>query len=165
MYDYDPSTELYHHGVKGQKWGIRRYQNADGSLTDEGRRRYGFGKGAHRIISKNTTDRMKGGAALGAKIGAGLGAGVTAATLGTAAAAGFAVTPAAAVVAGATYISTYAARGALNGLKLGTIVGAIETHAGRNYIKKYDEGLDDFEMRDLNRKKPVNRGHNVSIVS
>jgi hypothetical protein len=34
------SNELYHHGVKGQKWGVRRYQNADGSLTAEGKRRY-----------------------------------------------------------------------------------------------------------------------------
>lgn len=32
--------ELYHHGVKGQKWGIRRYQNPDGTLTEEGKRRY-----------------------------------------------------------------------------------------------------------------------------
>lgn len=31
------SNELYHYGVKGQKWGIRRYQNEDGTLTDEGR--------------------------------------------------------------------------------------------------------------------------------
>ena len=34
------SNELYHYGVKGQKWGIRRYQNPDGSLTDEGKKRY-----------------------------------------------------------------------------------------------------------------------------
>ena len=33
--------DLYHHGVKGQKWGIRRYQNDDGTLTLEGRKRYG----------------------------------------------------------------------------------------------------------------------------
>ena len=32
--------ELYHWGIKGMKWGVRRYQNADGSLTAAGRRRY-----------------------------------------------------------------------------------------------------------------------------
>ena len=31
--------ELYHYGVKGQKWGVRRYQNKDGSLTAAGKRR------------------------------------------------------------------------------------------------------------------------------
>lgn len=30
--------ELYHHGVKGQKWGIRRYQNHDGSLIKSGKK-------------------------------------------------------------------------------------------------------------------------------
>lgn len=34
------SNELYHHGILGQKWGVRRYQNSDGSLTPEGRTRY-----------------------------------------------------------------------------------------------------------------------------
>jgi hypothetical protein len=33
--------ELYHWGIKGMKWGVRRFQNADGSLTPAGRRRYG----------------------------------------------------------------------------------------------------------------------------
>lgn len=33
-------NELYHHGVKGMKWGIRRYQNEDGSLTPAGKKRY-----------------------------------------------------------------------------------------------------------------------------
>lgn len=32
--------ELYHHGVKGQKWGVRRYQNEDGTLTAAGKKRY-----------------------------------------------------------------------------------------------------------------------------
>lgn len=32
-------NELYHHGILGQKWGVRRYQNADGTLTSEGRER------------------------------------------------------------------------------------------------------------------------------
>lgn len=33
------TNELYHHGIKGMKWGIRRYQNKDGSLTDAGKKR------------------------------------------------------------------------------------------------------------------------------
>lgn len=33
-------TYLVHYGIKGQKWGIRRYQNPDGSLTPAGRQRY-----------------------------------------------------------------------------------------------------------------------------
>ena len=34
------SEELRHHGIKGMRWGIRRYQNKDGSLTPAGRKRY-----------------------------------------------------------------------------------------------------------------------------
>lgn len=32
--------ELKHYGIKGMKWGVRRFQNSDGSLTSEGRKRY-----------------------------------------------------------------------------------------------------------------------------
>ena len=32
--------ELYHHGIKGQKWGVRRYQYADGTYTPAGKKRY-----------------------------------------------------------------------------------------------------------------------------
>ena len=41
---------LAHHGVKGQKWGVRRYQNEDGSLTPEGERRYGRSE-AHKTTA------------------------------------------------------------------------------------------------------------------
>lgn len=33
------SNELYHHGIKGMHWGVRRYQNPDGTLTNAGKRR------------------------------------------------------------------------------------------------------------------------------
>lgn len=34
------NDELRHHGIKGQKWGVRRFQNLDGTLTYEGKERY-----------------------------------------------------------------------------------------------------------------------------
>ena len=49
------NNELYHHGVKGMKWGVRRYQNADGSLTAAGRKK--VSKQYNRHI-KQTTARV-----------------------------------------------------------------------------------------------------------
>ena len=58
-----PSTELYHYGIKGQRWGIRRYQNPDGTLTEAGKARlktytsYEISKVNNRTNNKN--NRLK----------------------------------------------------------------------------------------------------------
>lgn len=45
--------ELYHHGIKGQKWGIRRFQNKDGTWTAEGKKKKNAAKKAAKQ-AKNT---------------------------------------------------------------------------------------------------------------
>ena len=68
MWTYVYSDELYHHGIKGQKWGVRRYQNKDGSYTTEGKIRYEVdpktnsmsSKGSKRYY-KDTMGAFKGG--------------------------------------------------------------------------------------------------------
>lgn len=45
---------LMHHGIKGQKWGVRRYQNSDGTLTAEGKMRYSVLKTSDSIRKKTS---------------------------------------------------------------------------------------------------------------
>lgn len=42
-----------HHGIKGQKWGIRRYQNPDGTLTEAGKKRYGTAENLQKSQEKS----------------------------------------------------------------------------------------------------------------
>ena len=48
---------LYHHGIQGQKWGHRRWQNEDGSLTPEGREHYGYGDARDKVKSARSNLR------------------------------------------------------------------------------------------------------------
>lgn len=51
-----PIVSLQHHGIKGQQWGVRRFQNEDGSLTPEGEKRY-----SQSLTSAYDTDDDYGG--------------------------------------------------------------------------------------------------------
>lgn len=53
-------NELYHHGIKGQKWGVRRYQNPDGSLTPEGLKKYGNIDNYNRIKKGDNVEKTFG---------------------------------------------------------------------------------------------------------
>ena len=53
------NTCLYHHGVKGMRWGIRRYQNEDGSLTDRGKQHYGIADGGNKRLYKAYKKELK----------------------------------------------------------------------------------------------------------
>ena len=46
------NNELMHFGIHGMKWGVRRYQNSDGTLTDEGKKRYNENDSFERKIAK-----------------------------------------------------------------------------------------------------------------
>lgn len=68
-------TTLYHHGVKGHKWGIRRYQNPDGTWTDAGKKRYGDSDGDSNRVSNKTPSDTKRKVAVGVATGAAIVAG------------------------------------------------------------------------------------------
>lgn len=52
------SAELYHHGIKGQKWGVRRFENSDGTLTSAGKERY-YGHKSKGGMSDETKGKLK----------------------------------------------------------------------------------------------------------
>ncbi len=71
---YQYKSELSHHGIKGQKWGIRRFQNKDGTLTNEGRERYNEDEDTYEsdstINSENKHNKVRKGFIIGGAIAA-----------------------------------------------------------------------------------------------
>lgn len=53
-YILTPNGELYHHGVKGQKWGVRKYQNQNGELTAAGKKHRKQRDTAERSVKNGT---------------------------------------------------------------------------------------------------------------
>jgi len=51
--------EIWHHGIKGMHWGIRKYQNEDGSLTEAGKKRYYKYKDDIEIARKSLAESRK----------------------------------------------------------------------------------------------------------
>lgn len=58
MSEYD-KNRIQHFGIKGQKWGIRRYQNEDGTLTEEGKKRYTYTTGLPGERKMSLVGRIK----------------------------------------------------------------------------------------------------------
>ena len=162
-YAIDPTDSLSHYGTKNMHWHERRYQNYDGTWTEEGKARRrkngvprGFGitrfmdsngkitqegidhyaKKPGKLLSDNTKDRIKQGAKIGAVIGASVG-GIG----GLAVTALYASAGASTAALGAAFCGSVVnagiggLSGSLTGLRYGTIVGTIETNIGRSFIK------------------------------
>ncbi len=65
-YGTEETSFLSHHGILGQKWGVRRYQNADGTLTSAGKKRYNTEADTRNRYEKRA-DRLKEKSAAAAK--------------------------------------------------------------------------------------------------
>lgn len=55
----DESSSLSHYGVKGQKWGVRRYQEENGELTAQGKAKYEKEKVGEPELNKNVTEQKR----------------------------------------------------------------------------------------------------------
>ena len=123
---YSSSSYLAHSGVKGMKWGVRRYMNRDGSLTKKGQKKYGkyyqdrenYEKYKHHKIGFIGAEARK-GKALGkfkGGIKGGIFGGAAAAVIGASAAMGVTAMAPAAIAAGAVLAGSIAAGRTLGGI-------------------------------------------------
>lgn len=142
----DSSDGFAHHGVKGQRWGVRRFQNEDGSLTEKGRKHYekALAKEKRKQVSsdaiRGTLERQHPFAVTGAAIMGAVAAGMSIAATGGASvamiAAGSAITGA--VSAGLTHVS-YSASEAWEGRG---------TRMRSKKIAKYEDMLKQADMEE-----------------
>lgn len=59
-YSFMRESDIQHHGIKGQKWGVRRFQNEDGTWTAAGRARYGDdGNGGQKQLTRSEKRAIK----------------------------------------------------------------------------------------------------------
>lgn len=143
------SNELYHHGILGQRWGVRRFQNEDGTRTTAGKKREREAIAAENQSiaksSKGLTDNQKALLKTAASIGIGLGVAYGQAKLrsvlgGSAFEIGKNVTKF--TVQNAPKVPMYAAKGFTNTAKVGkaALTGGVKTgkalmNAGGTVVK------------------------------
>ena len=155
---YNPYTsELYHHGIKGQKWGVRNYQTNDGSWTQEGleRRRENYRPMTVKEHLKDAGHSIKNAAydvKTVAKIGlSGMKASLPAA-LGAAAVAGFL-----GGAGGALTLAGYGAGSLLTNAGAGIAVGGTIV-SGKNFIEGVFKGVRDVAP-DYERHRNAERAY------
>ena len=152
MNDYRAYVEndynsIYHFGIKGQRWGIRRYQNEDGTLTEEGKKRYFNKKGDLTLAGREEVRRRLKLRTIPGHIGRGLGHLVVAGAFGALA-------------------GEYLSRGALNPYRNYVSVGDVLAVAGLagNALTQvnywwglYKDGAKEFNEIRKNGKREVDK--------